>query len=203
MRPDAYAGRWAGQTVVCIASGPSLTQEDVDYVRGKARVIVVNNGFRLAPWADVLHACDHQWWREYGTEVSQRFRGERWTLDRTAAEQYGAVHMPWEKRAGLPPADADYIHTGRDGGYQIISLAIHFGAAPIVLLGYDHQNTDGRIHWHDDHPGELHQQPKWARRIEAMQLLARDAAARGVRIVNCSRRSALRCFEWKPLEVVL
>ena len=53
---------WVDETAVCIASGPSLTQADVDYVRGKARVIVVNNGYLLAPWADVLYAADARWW---------------------------------------------------------------------------------------------------------------------------------------------
>ena len=41
---------WPGSTVVCIGSGPSLTPEDVAYVRGKARVIAINRSVDLAPW---------------------------------------------------------------------------------------------------------------------------------------------------------
>src|SRR5690349_14752114 len=33
--------RWAGETVVCLATGPSLTAEDVASCRGKARVIAI------------------------------------------------------------------------------------------------------------------------------------------------------------------
>jgi hypothetical protein len=52
---------WAGETAVLVASGPSLCPSDVDRVRGRARVIAVNDGYRLAPWADVLYACDRRW----------------------------------------------------------------------------------------------------------------------------------------------
>ena len=66
-----------GGTAVCIASGPSLTTEDVEYVRGKATVIAVNdavlwtstppvnkwNGWRGdTGWADVFVGVDELWW---------------------------------------------------------------------------------------------------------------------------------------------
>ena len=52
---------------VCIASGPSLTPEDVQAVKewrdaGKGKVIVVNTTFRAAPWADAMFAMDAKWW---------------------------------------------------------------------------------------------------------------------------------------------
>ena len=60
---DAGLPRLAdGGTVVCLASGPSLTTEDVAYVRGRATVIAVNDAVRLAPWADVLYSNDSTWW---------------------------------------------------------------------------------------------------------------------------------------------
>jgi hypothetical protein len=48
---------WPGSTVVCLGTGPSLTAEDVEAVRGRAKVIAINNAHALAPWADVLYAC--------------------------------------------------------------------------------------------------------------------------------------------------
>ena len=45
---------WVGDPAVVIASGPSLTQDYVDYCRGRAWVVVVNDNSRRAPWADVL-----------------------------------------------------------------------------------------------------------------------------------------------------
>lgn len=66
-----------GATVVCIASGPSLTTEDVQYVRGKAIVIAINDAVLQASdppvmtwkgyeagtsWADVVYSSDQIWW---------------------------------------------------------------------------------------------------------------------------------------------
>ena len=52
---------WRNQTVVCIASGPSLTQDQVDQVKG-LNTIAINDAYKLAPWANILYACDYQWW---------------------------------------------------------------------------------------------------------------------------------------------
>jgi hypothetical protein len=65
---------WVGETAAILASGPSLTREQCEAVRGKAKVIAVNNqaidtdcdGVRvpaMAPWADVLYAADAKWWQ--------------------------------------------------------------------------------------------------------------------------------------------
>ena len=49
---------WPNSTVVCIGTGPSLTQADVDLCCSQARVIAVNDAYRMAPLADVLYAAD-------------------------------------------------------------------------------------------------------------------------------------------------
>ena len=51
-------GQWAGDTCCILATGPSLTPDQAEYAKGKARVIAVNDAWRLAPWADILYACD-------------------------------------------------------------------------------------------------------------------------------------------------
>ena len=38
-----FAGRWRGQTVVCLASGPSLTADDVEAVRLSGHPAIVVN----------------------------------------------------------------------------------------------------------------------------------------------------------------
>ena len=89
------------ETAICIASGPSLTQEDVDYCRGRGRIYAVNDVYRLAPWADVLFACDLAWWKRYGPVLS--FSGLRLSTDKNACEprQQWNVH-----RVGLDrPSD--------------------------------------------------------------------------------------------------
>ena len=60
-QPGAVPRRWPGSTIVCIASGPSLTLGDVEACAGSA-VLTVNDGYRFAPWADVLFSADVKWW---------------------------------------------------------------------------------------------------------------------------------------------
>ena len=65
-----------GGTVLCIASGPSLTREDVEYCRDKVDAsIVVNTSFRMAPWATALSASDRRWWAWHYKEVKHTFPG--------------------------------------------------------------------------------------------------------------------------------
>lgn len=96
------------------------------------------------------------------------------------------------------------IHTGLNSGYQAIGLAFMWGAARIVLLGYDMQRgPDGKSHHHGDHEGglpNLGTMHEWSRR---MVQLAIDLSVQGVEVVNCSRRTALKCFECRPIEEAL
>jgi hypothetical protein len=47
-----------------LATGPSLTAEQVAAVRG-LRVITVSDAYKLAPWADALVSADAVWWRHH------------------------------------------------------------------------------------------------------------------------------------------
>ena len=95
------------------------------------------------------------------------------------------------------------IHLGQNSGYQAIGLAYHLGASRILLLGYDMQFTDGRSHWHGDHPrgmGNANSVDKWARHFPAM---AADLSAEGIEVLNCSRQTALTCFQRATIEDAL
>jgi len=182
---------------VCIASGPSLTQEDVDYCRGKGKVYAVNDVHRLAPWADVLYAGDGSWW-DHHAGVPE-FAGEKWTVDRGAARRYGlkrigiASGVPWSNFPGE-------IATGRNSGFQALNLAVLQGASSVVLLGYDMGGVEGRRHFFGEHPGKLNRGmnfPEWIKRFN------RAAPHIKVPVVNCSRETALTCFPRKSLREVL
>ncbi len=53
---------WAGETVVCIGGGPSVSANQVELIHGKAKVIAISDAYRVAPWADVLYSCHKRWW---------------------------------------------------------------------------------------------------------------------------------------------
>lgn len=196
--PNSVPKLWPGSTVVCIASGPSLTADDVAYVRGKARVIVINTTYQMAPWADVLYACDARWWKWH--QGAPEFAGMKFALERRAAK-WGVTVLKIGATEGLSD-DPTTLCTGKNSGYQAINLAVHLGAARIVLLGYDMQRgPKGEMHWHPEHPMTTpHLYEQFRARYATLEQPLRE---RGIEVVNCSRRTALRTFPTMPLESVL
>lgn len=187
---------WAGETVACIASGPSLLQEDVDQVHGRARVIAVNNNFSLAPWADALYASDYLWWEHYLPQVdAAAFAGERWTMSESAAREM--------KLQLIKGPETSWLKRCINSGYHAIGLAKLKGAARIILLGYDFQDTGGRKHHHADHPKPMLNVSSWAGRITAMNQLAHELKAGGIEAINCTRDTALTCFPRRGLAEAL
>lgn len=183
---------WPGETVVCLATGPSLTTADVDFVRGKARAIAIKNAVDLAPWADVVYGAGvdrTRWWNEHGARVAAQHHGLRFTLDPTA-RQWASL-LRWGAEHGLS-TDPAALSLGRNSGYQAINLAVLLGAAKVVLLGYDMRRTGGRENFC---PGELkgpaHKYDEWMRLFETM---VEPLKALGVSVINCTPGSALDVF---------
>lgn len=160
--------------------------------------MVVNDNYRLAPWADWLYACDGAWWRVYHAAVVAGFSGECWTQDEVAAKQYGLHWIRGKSDPGLS-RDPAVIHHGANGGYQAINLAYHFGASRIVLLGYDMGGT----HWFGDHPTSLPVKSSYDAFLREFPALARDLKSAGVEVVNCSRSTALEAFPKSTIDKVL
>lgn len=189
---------WIGHDVVLIASGPSLTQEDVDYVRGKAKVIVINNNYQLAPWADALFAADYKWWNWHGDDVNEKFQGQTWCCDPKVKEIWKACYI--RKKAGRGFChEKQYLHTGGNSGYMAMNLGYLFGAKRLILLGYDMKfGADDKSHWFGDHPDKIRSNYKgW------MRYFADLASQDPLPIINCTRDTALDVFEQQPLEEVL
>ena len=190
---------WPGATVFILGGGPSLTQDDVLAIHGKGRVIAVNDAYRLAWWADVLYGCDAKWWAWHNGVP--KFAGLKYALEPAAGIWPGVEVLRNAGYAGLEPA-RDGLRTGRNSGYQAINLAVHLGAAKIVLLGFDLSPApDGRTHWFGEHPDPV--ASPYDQMIELFRTLVDPLHAVGVEIVNCSRRTRLDAFRIADLETVL
>lgn len=188
---------WDGRTVVCIASGPSLTAEDCDAVRAAGHpAIVTNSTFRAAPWASILFGYDSRWWRAHIAEIrSIGFAGRLISGSAVVASMgVETIH------------NAGWLRVYPNSGACAISIAVSAGAARVVLLGFDCAPApDGRMHWHADHP-PVHGMTNcgsirgWPRHF---QNVARDAERAGVEVVNASLETRLRCFRRVALGEVL
>ena len=181
------------RTVAILASGPSMCPADADLIRdwrnGTDRLaLAINNTAELAPWADIIYACDHRWWAANYDWVSKT----------------GAALWAWADDAcaefGLNKADLK--ETGGNSGYQALRLMItKFNATRIILLGYDMKLTGGMSHWHGDHPKgwpQLGNTKDWR-----MHLSALADEFPNIEIINCSRETALECFPRMDLEDAL
>lgn len=174
-------------TAICIASGPSLTQEDVDFCRGKGKVYVVKECKDLAPWADVLYAADGDWWeRENGCPD---FTGDKWTVHPEAAKKYGLKCIDY-KPQDTWSFEQDWIATGGNSGFQALNLAVLHGASRVVLLGYDMGFVKNKHWWtgKKDRPIRCSNYQEWIEKFN------KAAPLIPVPVLNASRLSNLKCF---------
>jgi hypothetical protein len=165
-------------------------------------VIVINTSFKLAPWADVLYACDWQFWDYHKPEIDRIFEGQFWTQDSRAQLRHGIMKIGGKHDPGL--GRGEVIHFGGNSGYQCINLAYLWGAKKIVLLGFDmKRGPQGQSHWHGDHPRPLSTGLPLDKWLVAFDQLAVDLVDEGVPVINATRDTALQCFDKLPLERAL
>jgi hypothetical protein len=201
---------WEGQTVVCIASGPSLTPLQLEACRvaqsgGRAKVIVCNDNYLVAPWADVLYFADAKWLRWHQDKPAfKAFAGQKCTLAASAIDfdAWPELHvLPHDGADGLSWNPA-FLRTGNNSGHQILNIAALSGASLIPLLGYDGRpGKDGRTHHFGEHPDSSG--PPYQKMRSALRTVDQEAKARGIRIVNCSPGSAIETFEKGTIESLL
>lgn len=195
--------RWNGETAVVVGTGPGACAEPLDVVRGRARVIAIKSTWRLAPWADALYGCDRSWW--LANNGAPEFKGLKFSPSPAACSAYREIRIVSLKtRAEILTEKVGTIGCGlKSGGghsgFQAVNLAVQFGAARILLVGFDMTLANG-AHWTDDYAGVA--KPD-ALRTESWRV-AFDACAPqfkrlGVDVVNCTMASALTAYRKQPL----
>lgn len=193
---------WKGDTVLILASGPSLRE----FIRAGSlpsdvRTIAVNSSIFAAPAADVCFALDFMWWKQHHQQARRESRAACWTTDRSAAERFGLSFARGANEAGL---GATRVHSNGNSGFGAINFAVLAGAARVLLLGFDMKpGPKGERHWHPDHPRPCVQAQCFDDWLYKAEPIARDAKKLGVEILNCTPDSALRAFPAAYLEDVL
>lgn len=187
-----------GKTVAILATGPSLRREDVQAVRAHGLpAVAINDAYRLAPWADVLYACDGAWWEAH--DYVRGFAGQRWTQDR-------GTPTPWDYHAGLEGLnivdsvpggevsdDPARIFDGSNSGFQALQFVWLAGARRAILLGYDMHRTRGRAHFFGEHPAGLKRGANYGH-FGAIMDAAAPAFLQRLEVWNASRETALQGF---------
>jgi len=163
-----------------LAPGPSMSQAVADSVRDYPLVIAVGNvGLDLAPWAHALVAQDRAWWRNY-----------------PQAHQFAGRKFSTRTIEGVEQIVNTLLTSQSNSGALALITAHHvFGATEIELHGFDMRGT----HYFGPYTGELRNTPDL--RFEEFQRQFATIGAHlkrlGVRIVNRTPNSALRCFAFE------
>lgn len=189
---------WDSQPCVIMGGGKSLTPEVVEAVRlaSAYRVIVINEAYKLAPWADLLYAADRDWW--HVNKGAPEFHGMKVTCEPNGFAD--VMELKASATTGLS-ADPSTVTTGGNSGYQAVGIAVHAGCSRVLLCGFDMKPG----HWHSEHKPPLRktnpeQYKTW---IERFHTLVKPLSAAGVEVINCSPGSALNAFPHIPLAIEL
>lgn len=161
--------------------------------------IAINDTYKLAPWANLLYACDSSWWRHHAEDALKFQRLKATCDDGVPFSQVLCVRNTGT--SGFDP-DPGCLRTGNNSGYQALHIAIHAGAKRVLLCGYDMRGD----HWFGKHPPGLTEADPNVHRnlfIPEFEKLAPLLPGLGVDVINCTAGSALRCFKTGNLDVEL
>lgn len=192
---------WRGQTAVVLASGPSLTQEQILAVENADVMSIATNSTAYSmAIPDVIYGGDFLWWKVNHSKVNigRASSPALWTQDRTAAERY---QLNWVKGVNRDGLGHDHIHNNGNSGMQAINLAFLFGARRILLLGFDMKlGPNGERHHHPDHPAPLIQNQTFEEWLHKGKKFADDLKAAGCEVINCTPGSAWKDFPMSTVE---
>lgn len=169
-------------TFAVLATGPSMSQEIADALRGKIRAVAVADAYKLAPWADALVANDLRWWNHYREAL--QFEGLKFC---GRAGRYDLQHLPTTME----------FWPGTNSGLQGMRVARDvFNAKRILLFGFDMGGT----HYFGPHPKPLRQTSLSDFRDFIRQF---DRWLGGCEVYNCTPNSLLTRFPFATLEWAL
>ena len=211
---------WNQQTVVIIASGPSLTVEDIQLVENQrkygavmTRTIAINDcGLvrrlpKSAPWADILYAADARWWHRHQPSFKQmRVSGEevKPIKDPGVGKDIEVPTQPLKMlttgRVPMPYEPGSVVH-GNHSGFQALGLALTLGAARIFLLGYDCGTLAGKRWAHEDRDPSFKKESPHATWLNPYKQV--PGRWPYVEIINCAANSAITAFPKRPLSEVI
>jgi len=179
--------------IIIIAGGPSLIREDIEYAeKQNVDILGINDAYRICNRLNYLYACDRRWWNWHWTRVNE-IKCRKFALE----DMEGRVGIEQMQNGGISGLSFEWptLRTGKNSGYQAINLAILLGYKKLILLGYDMQQDNGKVHWFGDHEGPLINAGwrKYREWIEFYKGMIKELPA-DIEIINATRKTALTCF---------
>lgn len=177
------------KTIAVCASGPSLVREDCETVlRAGIPVVAVNASWQLVPECTYIYAADRRWWQKNVTHLPAG--PQRWTCSKPASAEFNLNYFEPDYRGSF------------NSGLRAILFARYCGASNIILLGFDCSIASGS-HWHGDHTDLGNPNQDAIKIWQSDFIWLAGFLANSVKVVNCSRETALTCFTRAPLSEAL
>ena len=192
--------QYRNKTAILMATGPSLTQEQVEYVRDHKEDQIVfgcNDVYKICDFMDIHYACDTRWWKHNGKTFREKFpKLESWTQCKTSSDEYNLNWTDGNHSAGLS-LSPELIHFGSNSGYQLLNIAFLMGCNKFLLLGYNMQHFGGKSHFFGDHEGGMNNNSPYTTFVTKYGTI-QDPIKK--LIINCTENSALKVFKKSTLE---
>lgn len=172
-------------------------------------VIGVNNAYQIGSWIDALFFGDCSWYLVHKNSLS-KWPGLKVTCcprfeSRSKKESESIKFLKKDSRRWGLSNNPSTVCWNSNSGAAAISLAVHFGAKRIVLLGFDMNMEGVTSHWHGSHghPGDKVKKPPFKRHLRGFPAIAEEAKQKGVEILNANLNSTIDVFQKVTLEDVL
>lgn len=155
-----------------LATGPSMSQELADSLKGQ-HVIVVNDAYKLAPWAEALAAQDAAWWAMH--PEAKNFSGRKFSTNSIA---------------GVERITNAIVQTSSSSGVLALVVAAQLGATEIDLHGFDMHGD----HYFGKHPNGLNTTTTARYEIFQQQFAMWAKQNDAIKVINRTPGSQLRTF---------
>ena len=196
---------WSGEIAFIIGGGPSIRDFDFNRLRGRGRVIAVNDAGIVpgrATWADVLYWADRRW-LDWNADKLVNHTGT-YKISRRVPHVPLPPGVEVQRLDFMPKRFSEFQCAvgGWCGGSNAINLAYLFGVQTIVLLGFDMKEAPV-MNWHTNHKAQ-HEPGQHERKfIPAIETMAHELRRLRVSVINTNHESGLRCFPFMTIDDVL
>lgn len=192
---------YKNKKAILIATGPSLTKEVIETIRPYKDNFIIfgcNDSYKVVDYLDFHYACDKRWWDiHYDSYIEHYPNLQSWTQAKDYENKLKVVEGKSARGLSL---DSSLIHWGSNSGYQLLNIAFLMGCSKFILVGYNMQKLDGKLHYFGDHPSGLSNSSPYDKFLQAFETIQPEIKEL---VINCTPHSALTMFKQKPLEEVL
>jgi hypothetical protein len=190
----------SAETVIIVASGPSLRAFPFYRLRGRGFVIAVNNAARAVPFANAWVTVDTM---RLGDRIPARFDGTRYIA---APEEFGSPDARCPCDRHIPDFDVKYLRRidqptlaedptvlhGLNSAFGALNFAYHLRPRRIVMFGVDANRFEAYFYGHRQATRKQNRVIQDMPDVFASAVPQLEAA--GIEVLNASAASSVRCF---------